>query len=137
MYLNRLCDLEFLDYSLRLPGKKQHNILQRNLFVLLSSDELIAQTRLLSILYISAMLPLRYLAGRTHKLAAYNWGAYSMGRAIDIFRDALLMIVTRTSLIVSEIFMMSIFQELRDELPPFKEYYEFTFQPRPMKVVSR
>ena len=85
------CDgIGSLTYSLNTG--KQDNILQRNLFVMLTSDEMVAQSRLLGIIHLSCMLPLRWLAGNTHKLKDYNWGVRSMSKALNVFYEKLQLI---------------------------------------------
>ena len=37
IYMNQEVNIEFLDESLRMPGKRRDNILMRNIFVLLAS----------------------------------------------------------------------------------------------------
>ena len=89
MYLNRCIGVAFLNFCLCIPNR-QNNILQRNLFVLMTSAEMVAQSRLLAIINISIMLPLRWLAGKTHELHKYEWGALSMGWALDILHEMLI-----------------------------------------------
>ena len=89
MYLNCLPNIELIEHAMGFPGK-QHNILQSNPYVLLTSDEILSQSCLLAIEYFSFMLPLWWLAGKTHTLWKYNWGSGSMGRAFDLFWTKLL-----------------------------------------------
>jgi len=49
---------------------------------------MIAVSRLFSILHVSIVIPFRWLAGNTHKLAQHKWVARSMGRAVDILHTA-------------------------------------------------
>jgi hypothetical protein len=87
--MNRSFNVEFLDYCLRMSDKtKKDHVLQRNLFVVLSSLEMAAQARVLAIMYLSIILPLQWLAGNTHKLASFHRGARSMGRALDVLRES-------------------------------------------------
>jgi len=58
IYMNRPYDLEFEYGRMGLP-KKQDNILSCNLFMMLTSREMIALSRLLSIMYLSICLPMR------------------------------------------------------------------------------
>ena len=89
MHLNRLPNIEFLEHAMGVLGK-QHNILQRKLYILLTSDEMVAQYCLIAIVYLSCMIPRLWLAGKTHTLWKYNRGASVMGRALDLFRTKLL-----------------------------------------------
>jgi hypothetical protein len=68
IYMNYLYYVEFLDNMLRkqVSVNDKPSILQQNLFVALTSREMIALSRLLSILHIAICLPFRWLAGKTH-----------------------------------------------------------------------
>ena len=57
-----------------------NHILQQNIFIILSSLEMIATSRIFDILDVAICMPVRWLAGNTHKLAHHNWGAWSIGR---------------------------------------------------------
>ena len=70
IYWNRNFNVMFLDYVLRVKGVC--NILQENLFTVLSSLEMISNSRSFSIIHISFCLPFRWLNGHTHKLAHRN-----------------------------------------------------------------
>ena len=132
--------VEFLDTMLRRPLKKnqQPSILQQNLFVALTSSEMIALVRLLSILHISVCMPTRWLAGKTHELSMYNdWGAMSMGRVLDTLESKMQEISKKPKLILNKKFMMGMFDEYADELPPFKEYLDLIFKKKQMSVVAR
>ena len=86
VYYSRKYWLEFLDERLRTLG---NNILQENLFVILSLCEMIALSRVCSIAHLSVCLSLRWLAEDSHKLAKNNWSVRSMGQCIDILENAL------------------------------------------------
>ena len=75
IYWNRKYWIEFLDKQLRTPGG---NILQENLFIILSSSEMTALARVCSIVHLSICLPIRWLANNSHKLAEYNWSSDPM-----------------------------------------------------------
>ena len=55
------------------------NILQRNLFIILESSEMIAQLRLCSIFFLTIIVPMHLLASNTFKLSHCQWGEKSMG----------------------------------------------------------
>ena len=136
IYMNRWYCLTYALYLLRIP-KKQDNILLRNLVVMMTSVEMVAVSRLFSILYISVILPMRWLAGKTPELAEYNWGPVSMGRALDTLHESMNEIIKQPKLILDEDYMMNIFKEYIDELPPFKKYWDFMFNKKQMAVVAR
>ena len=51
IYMNQEVNIEFLDESLRMLGKRRNNIRMRNIFVLLASPEMATQSRFLCIVY--------------------------------------------------------------------------------------
>ena len=135
IYWNRQYCVEFLDEQLRVPGKG--NILQENLFVILSSAEMVALSRLCSIIYLSICLPVRWLAGQTHTLQKYGWGARSMGRVVDILEEKLEGLMNNPDLIVNETHMSGLFNEVIEELPPFKDFYKHLYEKKRMFTVER
>ena len=82
IYMNRPLNVEFLDERLQINGNT--NILQKNLFIILLSKEMIAASRFFSIIHVSIVIPFQWLSGNTHKLSEYNWGARSMVGAVLI-----------------------------------------------------
>ena len=145
IYMNREVNVEYLNYSLAMPGKRRDNILMRNLFILLASPEMAAQSRLLCIVYFAIGMPLRWLAGKTHELKDFpvgappekQWCARSYGRVLDTFDQKLTEIIASPSLFLSEHYMMHMFSEFEDELPPFKEYLDMMFMKRSMIAKSQ
>ena len=85
VYINRPLNIEFLDQ--RLCIKDNFNIFQENLFIVLSSLEMIDMSCLFSIFHIAIVIPFRWLVGNTHQLAHRKWGAIPMGCSVDIFCD--------------------------------------------------
>ena len=135
IYKNRNLNLEFLDERLRVCGC--NNILQQNLFIILSSVEMIAVSRLFAILHVSICMPVRWLAGNTHKLAHRNWGARSIGRVFDILYDTLNRLLGDIRLIHHKSTMMNIFSELRKELPEFEGYLKYEFETKKNEYVVK
>lgn len=132
--------VEFLDNALRKPRKKKNesaSILQKKIFVVLTSSEMIALVRLLSILHLSNCMPFRYLAGKSHEFKQYGWGAADMGRVLDTLYKKLQMVCDNPRLILGQLFMMDILQEYQEELPPFNQYWETLFKKKQMRVISR
>ena len=77
---------------MQLP-KKQDKILLKCVFVLMYSEEIIAQSRLYSILYISFCLPMQWLAAKTPELGEWGWGPISNGDAIESLREKMMDII--------------------------------------------
>ena len=73
IFWNRNYYVEFLD-DVKTYSDSDNNILVNNLHTMLISSEMIALARLWAILHISIIMPMRYLAGKTHKWKEYDWG---------------------------------------------------------------
>ena len=125
-HMNRTCYVEFLDRKLRAVGKK--NILEENLFIILSSVHVVALFRAFSILFISVALPMRWLAGKSHALGECNWSVRSMGRIIDTLEAKMMELEGDPAKHADEGFMMNIFGVFIQELKPFKEYLDHVFE---------
>ena len=86
IYTNQEVNIEFLDESLQMTGKIRDNILMRNLFVLLASTEMAAQSRFLFIVYFANMHS-HALVNREYTRAQklYCWGSSirAMVHAVD------------------------------------------------------
>ena len=134
LYLNRRYWVEFLDERLRVPSAS--NILQECLYVLLTSVEMVASARIHSIINLAIVLPMRWLAGKTHTLAAFDWSERSMGRAVKLLEIALVKIGENAKLVLDESFMMHIFDELSNELPPFQEYLAYMYDEKKMAMAG-
>ena len=63
IYMNRPVCYDYADYLLKLPKTRDHKLL-RNLFVLMTSEEMVAVAHLFSILYISFCMPMQWLAAK-------------------------------------------------------------------------
>ena len=83
-----LCSSKACPLTLLFSKGVSENILQRNLFIILESSEMIAQLRLCSIFFLTIIVPMRWLASNTFKLSHRQWGEKSMGRVIDLVYDA-------------------------------------------------
>ena len=77
--------------------------------MLMTSEEIIAQSRLYGILYISFCSPMGWLAAKTPELAEWGWGPISNGDAIDTLRERMMDIVDDPTKVLDEDFMMNMF----------------------------
>ncbi len=84
--------------------------------------EVIAQLRIASIMFLSVVVPMRWLAGNTHKLGHRDWGEWSMGRAIDLLHSAFVKIQDDPKLMLDYDIILGIFAPLYQDLPEFQEY---------------
>ena len=131
-----MCTSNRYQLTSRLSGGVFENILQRNLFIILESSEMIAQLRLCSIFFLTIIVPMRWLASNTFKLAHRNWGEKSMGRVIDLIYDAFVAIQSDGSLILDYDFMMGIFADLQKEMPEFNTYMTWFFEEKECNTIG-
>jgi hypothetical protein len=133
---NRIYYVEFLDECLR---SGNDNILQENLFVVLTSIEMVALCQIMAIIRFKICMPLRWLAGNTQFIGqqGYNWSTRSMGKVIDAFYEAMDNIESDGSLILNEQFMNFIFDEIYEDedgnlcpLPPLQETMKYQYEER-------
>jgi hypothetical protein len=80
---------------------------------------MIAQLCICSILFLSVIVPMRWLAPNTFKLAHRGWGEKLIGRVTDLLYTALVSIQSEGMLILDFNFMMNIFADLKQELQEF------------------
>ena len=118
-YMNRHYCVEFLFQKL-CAGTTEANILQTSLFLQLTSIEIVAMLRVLSIVHIAIVKPIRFLSGKCHDLD--GWGISKMPKALYILYEALKEIVADGSKLLDEDFAMGIFKSLESEVPKFKDY---------------
>ena len=129
--------LQFLKWLMSTCGSKGDGILATKLHIMLTSVEVIALLRLLSILHISICLPTRWLAGKTQDLAEYDFGYYEMGKALDLMETSFESIVDDPKLILDEEFMMGIFSDISDKVDPFQEYLLYMFEEKLSPTISK
>ena len=103
--------LEFLIWRFRCGGD---GILEKNLWLVLRSVEFVALLRVLSILHLSVCMPMRWLAGNCGALEEYDFGVSDMPAALDLMDNKMADIVEDGSLLLSDDFMMSMFDDLHN-----------------------
>mmetsp|Transcript_13403 Transcript_13403/g.29103 ORF Transcript_13403/g.29103 Transcript_13403/m.29103 type:complete len:910 (+) Transcript_13403:516-3245(+) len=133
VYWNRKYWIEFLDERLRLPGD---NVLQENLFVVLSSLHMVALARVCSILHLAVCLPMRWLAGNSHTLHEYDWSVRCMGQAADLLEAAMEEVKVDGARLLEEDFAMGIFDKLVNKLPPLSLYLTHMYEVKAMAVIG-
>jgi len=134
IYMNRQYYIAFLNWYL--SGSDKESILQHNLFLTLRCNEMTAQLRVAAILHIAIVIPMRWLSGKTHTLASYNWGERSMGRALDVVHAAFLELEADGSKGLDEDYMMNLFSSIADEVKPLKSYLTYMFEEKESNVVD-
>ena len=82
IFWNRNYCVEFLD-DIIIYCSKSENILAHNLMILISSVEIIAVSRIWSIMNITIVMPMRWLEAFTQKMKEYGWGYIYMGKVLD------------------------------------------------------
>ncbi len=134
VYMGRKFFVQFLHEEL--CSSTNENILQTNMFIVLRSTKMIAQLRIASIVFMAVVVPMRWLAGKTHKLAHCNWSERSMGRAVDLMYNAFVEVELDGELMLDEDFIMGIFSPLYEELPEFNGYLEYFFEEKESNVIG-
>mmetsp|Transcript_16339 Transcript_16339/g.35368 ORF Transcript_16339/g.35368 Transcript_16339/m.35368 type:complete len:195 (-) Transcript_16339:349-933(-) len=127
--------LEFLHWRMSC-GLKSEAILQRKLYYMLRSVELVSLLRVLSILHIAVCLPSRWLSANTGDLQEYGFGYFDLGKMLDLFDDAFKEIMEDGSLFLDEDFMMKILDDLEIKIDPFKDYVEYMFEEKKGNLVG-
>lgn len=135
IYWNRNYYIEFL-HELRVFNGKSDNLLVNYNYAMLSSLEMVAVARLWSILHISIIMPLRWIASKVHELSDYDWCYLNIGNVYDKLKVNLQAIVDNPKLIHDEAFMMGITKQWSDELPPLKEYLHHEFELKQTNYVN-
>ena len=126
--------LEFLVWRMRCGHGD--GILERNLYFMLRSVEMISFLRVLAILHISVCMPLRWLAAKCGELEKYNFGVADMATVVDIMDKAFFKVVNDGSKLLDEDFMMEMFKKLTKKLPPLREYLDFMFNEKRSGLVG-
>ena len=113
--------MEFL-HEFRVFNGKSDNLLVNYNYAMLSSLEMVAVARLWSILHISIIMPLRWIASKVHELSDYDWCYLNIGNVYDKLTGNLQAIVDNPKLINDEAFMMGILKQWSEDLPPLMEH---------------
>ena len=108
IFKNRFLGIKLLDDQVYICVN--NHILHKNIFIILSSIEMVATSRLFSILNVAVFMPVFWLSGSTHKLAHHNWGARSIGRVFENLHTALNNILDYITLIHDRSTIMFMFQ---------------------------
>ena len=135
MYMNRPFHAEYLDKKLRSIGKS--NILEENMFIICSSVHMVALCRVYSIVFLAVILPMRWMAGKSHELGQYGWSVRSMGRMLDTLEDSLVKVQEDPSLFTNEEYILGIFNEYRNEINQFDEYLKYVYENKKHRTVAR
>lgn len=104
------------------------NLLIKSLFMTLQCVEFIAMLRVQSIVYLSVILPSRWLTGHAGNLTEYNFSAIDMGRVVDLLEDAMEEVAINGEQLLEEDFSMNIFSDIANDIPPFHEYLAYIFE---------
>ena len=117
----RLNDMLAFTHECLLTGE---DLLQRSLFPALG-NMVIAQLQIAYIRHVSVIVPMRWLARKSHELAHWNGGERSIRHVIDLLYGACDEIKLNGKLLIYYEYMMNIFTPLHDDLPAFQEYMEY------------
>ena len=115
--------MKCLVYVLAPPNND--SIMQRALFIVLRSVQMIAQLRVGYIFFLSILVPMRWLSANTHLLEHRKWGENNMACAIDFVYRKFLKIKELPALILQKSFILIIFSNLYRKLPELKDYLDW------------
>ena len=115
--------MKWLVYVLALP--KNDSIIQRALFIILRSVEMIAHLRVGFIFFLSVLVPMGWLSANTYLLENRKWREKNMACVINCVYKNSLKIKERPDLILHKSFMLSIFSKLYRKLPELKDYIDW------------
>ena len=101
-----------------------------------------AAAQLFSILYLSIVVPVRFLEGKTHTLSGctvngHKWGVIIMGIVADTLYKKFQEMLDKPELIVDEQFMTGMFSFLEEKIPKFKNYNEYLYKRKKLAFFSR
>ena len=134
VYMNRTYYVDFLDECIT---ANSNNILQKNLFIILTSSQMIAMSRVYAIFHVAICLPMWFLVGKAHKLADQDWSCRSPNRLLVIIDDKLKEIVEKPDNFLNHDFMMNIYQDLRDGMTAFDEYLAYMFEQKQSPTLDK
>ena len=80
--------------------------------IFILSVEIIAVSRIRSILHIDIVTLMRWLVVFTNRMKEYGWGYISMGKVLDNIKDKINMILDQPNLIHDKYFMMGMVDPL-------------------------
>ena len=111
-------------------------ILEKSMFFRLRSVQFVAILRVLSVIQMCVVLPLRWLHGNCHKLSEFNFGVANMSLTIDLMDDVWLEIANDGSKLFDDDFMFGIFKPIIETIPPFEQYMKYMFEERTSYVIG-
>ncbi len=117
-------------------ASEKENLLETSLFMMLGCMEVTATLNIASIFYLAVIMPMRWLSGKSHELAANGWGERSMGKALDLLHDAMLQIQANGSNMLDKDFIMNMFCLLSEQLPELEEYLKHCFVEKEGNVIG-
>ena len=102
--------LQFIAWRYQCGGGD--GILEKSVFFWLRSVEFVACLRVLSVIHMCVVLPLRWLHGSCHTLSEYNFGVANMASTIDLMDNAWSEIANDGSKMFDDDFMFGIFKPI-------------------------
>ncbi len=103
----------YIDYLVEMSkSADSESLLLENSFIMLSSLEMIALTWTCALVQFAFILPMHWLAGKTHEIAKYDWLVVSMGYVYEILHEKLSIIKNEGSKFLGEDSVMNIINNL-------------------------
>ncbi len=134
--MNVLHYFKFLQWRMLLNKKALEKfILEENIYIILSSVEIITYLLVLSIICISLSQLLRWLAGKSNDLEHHDVGAAHMAETVYIIDDVIFEMLQDGSKIMDGDYMMGMFDN-KETVSPFKNYSTYMFEERTSCVIG-
>jgi len=132
--LNLLYYLEFLVWQMSCGGDV---ILEKNLYTMLWSVEMVVLLRVLTIIHISFVLPHRWLVGKCGGLdREFEFGVTDMAEVVDLMDSCCDEIVRDGSKLLDNPFMMEALSPIAKKVTPFQDYLDYIFEEKSSYVIG-
>ena len=101
--------------------------MEHNFFIIYCSVNYIALLRVIVILHMTIVLPLRWISFNCKNLSKWEFGISDMPDAVDLMYKAFVKIQSNGKNIMDDTLMFGIFKNTATKVKPFEEYIEYMF----------
>ena len=98
------------------------------MFIIYRSVEYIAFLRVLEILHMTSIIPIRWIAGNCEQLLKWEFGDVDMPEVVDLMEKAFAKIQRDSKKIMDDMFMFGITNKIAKKVNLFEEYMEYMFE---------
>ena len=134
IFQNRQFWLELLHEKISIPCKD--NTLEESLSVILSSTEMQAVARIMSIKSIFVNDHLRFMAAHTHQFVMCDWNARCMSNKYDAIEATLEDLNEHLEIFLNVNYMNDIFKDVIQKLPPLSYFLKHKQEEKELPCVK-